>query len=691
MTALPPRTILIVDDSVDDRATIRRYLARHDREYTMLEAATGAEGLGLARANRIDCLILDYSLPDMDGHQVLDGLRREGERLLPTPVVMLTGHEDDAMAFDALEKGAQDYLVKDALTPRSLARAIENSMAKFRVQRELFESQAAVELRNHKLEMLQDELKQKLTELASATHTKDQFMAVMSHEMRTPLNAIIGYAELLEMEIHGSLTEEQRQQVDRIRVGGRHLLDLINDLLDLARADANKLELDLRPVDLQAVLEEVTALLEREAQAKRLRLTLEGCDRPILVQADLQRIRQIFVNLVGNAIKFTEEGSVSVRCGPGAADGTVSVEVTDTGIGIDPEVIPLVFNEFYQAKGDLTRKHGGSGLGLAIAQRMAKLMGGQITVESRLGEGTTFTMMLRTADRGSGIDRSDDADLASRSGQRGRSDRTGSGSPDVVVGFSDDAEALAELARQLLPRIRLVWSTDPNEISALTRRESPVLVVLDISSAGGSAWRAAMSLQEIAETASSAVFLIPSLPPHGSGDGALKGDPGWLSMISKPFTGDQLSDAVSVAVAGVRDAEAGRGRPYRVLVVDDDMDSRRVAATFLKDFQLEVVEAPDGETGLVAMRVQRPDVVVLDLMMPVLDGFGVLAAMRADPSLATIPVVVLTAKDLTEGERQFLARTAMRVLQKGEHRLTDVAALVLRAAERAPLQRASAD
>jgi signal transduction histidine kinase len=673
------RTVLLVEDSAADREVVRRLLRQRTRAYTVVEAATGAEGLAMCRDTHVDCVILDYYLSDMDGLQFLDALAAPTGKV-PLPVTLLTARDDDATAAEVLARGAQDYLIKDALTSHALGRAVENTIEKFRILRELEEQRAMIELRNHKLEVLRDELQAKVEDLADATKAKDRFLAVMSHEMRTPLNAILGYADLLDMELEGVLAEGQRQQVERIRVGSRHLLGLINDVLDLTRADARKLDLDMRPVDLPAVVEEVAALLQAQAGPRGIALVVEPCRTEIPhVQADLQRLRQILINIVGNALKFTDEGSVTIRCAveEGAdAVGTVRVDVTDTGIGIDVDILPLIFNEFYQAKGELTRRHGGTGLGLSISRRLAELMGGSIEVTSVVGEGSTFTLRLRPSTAGSALRPEDvldhDAAMAAHAAAARRVQVQR-----AVVAYSSEGDTLQELSRRVHPRVRLAWTTDVDEVVPLAVREHASLVVLDIGAQGGAAWRAAMTLKDLDELSDTAVLLLPAIPAASADDPADALNLGWVSLVPKPFTAEQLTRAVSNAAATVGGED---DREVDVLVVDDDPDSRRVAAQFLSDAHVHVRESADGESALVEMRRRSPDVVVLDLMMPVLDGFGVLATMRADPVLSSVPVVVLTAKSLTEAERQFLSRSAVRVLQKGEYRLADVAALVLRAA-----------
>jgi signal transduction histidine kinase len=684
MSSMDGRLILIIDDEADDRKLIRRLLlSQYERPYTVIEAGTGNEGLMAVDTQPVDCVILDYYLPDMNGSHFIATLKERAGGGIPVPIAMLTGRDSDDVATRALEEGAQDYLVKDGLTRTGLIRSVENAIEKFRIQHELIESRTAIEMRNHKLEVLRDQLQEKIEELAEATQAKDQFMAVMSHEMRTPLNAIIGYADLLELELEGDLSAGQREYVKRILVGSRHLLDLINDVLDLARADARRLELDIRPVDLGAVLEEVSALLQSQAAEKGIDLIVSAPD-PLFppVNADLNRLRQILTNLIGNAIKFTEDGHVRVSSEI-ADDGRIRVRVEDTGIGIDPEILPLIFSEFYQARGGLSRERGGSGLGLAISRTLAQLMAAEIEVQSALGHGSTFTLTLERSEPGADL-RQEDLDAHAARMEFQATPRTPAERV-VVVAFGDDPDSLRELEKQVRSSVRLLWTADAAEVGRVAAEERAALVVLDISSAHGAAWRVAHSLQDIPALADTAILLLPSIPaaaPAESGQGI---DLGWLSLVPKPFTAAQLTQAVSTAASG-RGDEGDPGRDlhdFDVLVVDDDPDSRRVAAKFLAEAGVTVREAPDGESALAEMQRAIPDVVVLDLMMPVLDGFGVLAAMRADPVLCPVPVVVLTAKTLTDAERRFLARTAVRVLQKGEHRLADVAALVLRAAARA--------
>ena len=526
-------------------------------------------------------------------------------------------------------------------------------------------------------------------EAEEANRAKSQFLANMSHELRTPINAIIGYADLLEVGVAGPLTEGQQSYVDRLKSGSQHLIGLVNEILDLAKVEAGEMVVERQAAPIVDAAEAALSLVAPQAAAKEIEVVLEppACDPESLYLGDADRVRQILVNVLSNAVKFTPSGGrIMVRChlldacdhtgAEGPRTGPcIGVEVEDTGVGIAPEHLSRVFEPFLQVDDKNTRQEGGTGLGLTISRKLARLMGGDLTVESRPGEGSTFTLLLPAGT-------ANERPLGNLAGTEGLPAE----SPMVVVAFGEDRKTLDDLEREVHPNVRLVGTIRVDEVVALASREHARLVVLDISGESGAAWRVAHTLHDIPELAHTAVLLLPSIAPATSTDT----DPGrlglgWISLVSKPFTSEQLTHAVSVAALGddQHTMLAGSMDGYDVLIVDDDPDTRRIAATYLNEAKVKVREALDGALALEEMRRTTPDVVVLDLMMPVLDGFGVLDAMQVDPALARIPVVVLTAKSLTEAERQLLARTAVQVLQKGSHHLADVAALVLRAAAHA--------
>ncbi len=560
-------------------------------------------------------------------------------------------------------------------------------------------AEQALVRRTADLERARDQLQDQAIELADATQARDRFMATVSHEMRTPINAVLGYADLLDLEIPGSLTDAQRDYVARIQRTGRGLLDLVNDVLDLTRAEFGHLDVELASVDPLPVIEEVAALVEGQAQQKGLVLSLVAPDGAVPpVRADRRRVRQVLLNLLANAVKFTETGTVTLRIS--TVGPRVEFSVGDTGIGISPEQLPFVFEEFYQADRNLTRRYGGAGLGLAISRRLAQLMGGELTARSELRRGSTFTLTLLRADDGGG-DGSDGSDRAAsvvdgsaQAGSDGRHPADGERPPRTpirVVVFGPDDSVLGELGRTLYPDIQILVARTSDDVRGLAHREHAALIVLDVNANGGAGWQVAHTLREDSTLDHVPILILPT-SAGGAGRVASALDLGVVAFAGKmrePPT-DEAARLTRAVERAATDAAARRGESNSptagaaidVLVVDDDADARRITMQVLQNAGASVREATDGESGLAAMRTRRPDVAVIDLLMPVLDGFGVLAAMRADARLRSVPVVVLTTKALTAAERDYLARTAERVLEKGEYRLSDVATLILRAATR---------
>ena len=564
-------------------------------------------------------------------------------------------------------------------------------------------AEQALVRRNAELEAARDELHEQAVDLADAQQARDRFMATVSHEMRTPINAVMGYVDLLDLGLAGDLAEPQREYVRRVRRSSRQLLDLVNDVLDLTRAEFGHLEVDLVPVDVAPVVEEAVALLEEQAARKAIRLTVApsaGAAPP--VSADRRRLRQILVNLLANAVKFTDRGLVTLRVEHDADAARFVVE--DSGIGINPEQLGRVFDEFFQADSKLTRRHDGAGLGLSISRRLARLMGGDLSAASEPGRGSTFTLRLPLA-RAAGATAAPSTPpaespappaaptvTAAAGAAHPAGARPAPGASVVVFGPNEATVAL--LARSLYPDLTLVHVSQAHEVLDVVARAAPALVVLDVIRADGAGWQVAHALRADSRFDDVPLLILPASADHAA-RGATALDLGAVLFAAKVGAGssappvapgeagsarrrDGLARAVERAAAVGRGAE--RTGAADVLVVDDDPDARRIAAGVLRAVGADVREAADGEAALDAMRLRRPDVAVIDLLMPVLDGFGVLAAMRADPRLRTVPVVVLTTKSLTPAERQYLARTAERVLEKGEHRLSDVATLILRAA-----------
>jgi signal transduction histidine kinase len=373
-----PLRILLVDDDEVDRMAVKRLLQRSGVDALVEERAGLADALAAAASQEFDCVLLDYHLPGSDGVQLLRDLRNAG---VTAPVVALTGQGDEEVAVELMKAGAADYLSKSTLTPERLERSMRYALALFRAEEDR--------------RLLLEREQQARLQAQAANRAKDEFLATLSHELRTPLNAILGWARLLAS---GHLDEATaRRAVEIIERNTRLQAQLIEDLLDISRIITGKLRLDLKAVPVRSILDAAVDSVRPAADAKRIGLDfdLDGAGDAIL--CDPARMQQVIWNLLSNAIKFTPDGgrvSISAR----RVAGSVSILVTDTGAGIDPDFLPFVFDRFRQQDPATTRSVGGLGLGLAIVRHLVELHGGTVEAHSPgEGRGATFVVTIPVA------------------------------------------------------------------------------------------------------------------------------------------------------------------------------------------------------------------------------------------------------------------------------------------------------
>jgi signal transduction histidine kinase/CheY-like chemotaxis protein len=513
-----------------------------------------------------------------------------------------------------------------------------------------FAAQAAVAVENARLFQ---EIQNKGRELEVASRHKSQFLANMSHELRTPLNAIIGVTEMLLEDAQAAAQPDQIEAHERILRAGRHLLALINDILDLSKIEAGKLELSLESVALAPLVEDVVATI-RPLAAKNANQVDVQCPVDVgAIRADPTRLRQALLNLASNASKFTERGRIRVTVTRRPEDGGrdwVTMAVSDTGIGMTPEQMAKLFEEFTQADASTTRKYGGTGLGLAISRRLCRMMGGDITVTSAPGQGSTFTIRLPADART--VPPAATEPVPRPIATEPRPGPPGPASNRVLV--IDDDETVRDLMDRFLVKEGFSVITAANGIEGLKRAREvhPAAITLDVMMPDLDGWTVLAALKGDPELADIPVILVTIVDEKARGFAL-----GATDYMVKPIDRERLASVLRT-LCGDRPA------PH-ALVVEDDETTRSVIRQTLQRAGWSVAEAEHGRWGLDRVAERRPDVIVLDLMMPEMNGFDFLGALRGNPEWRAIPVLVLTAMDLTDEDRRRLNGEVERILQKG--------------------------
>ena len=488
-----------------------------------------------------------------------------------------------------------------------------------------------------------------------ANRAKSQFLANMSHELRTPLNAVIGYSEMLQEECEDIGATQLIPELGRIRAAGKHLLALVNDILDLSKIEAGRMELFLEKFDIATAVGDVSVTVQPLVEKNGNTLEVRCPPDVGSMYADLTKVRQALFNLLSNAAKFTRKGAIALEVTRPAGDGNgsrrfVEFRVRDTGIGMTPEQVGRLFEPFMQADPSTTREYGGTGLGLSITRKFCQMMGGDVLVESESGKGSTFTIRLPLeVPAANAVPGASTPAVAARAGSQPCPPE---GAPTILV-VDDDADARA-LAERLLTNegYRVITASDGLEGLRLAREHRPVAITLDVLMPQMDGWAVLTSLKSEPELADIPVIMVTM-----TGDRNLGFALGASDFITKPIDRGRL--------LGLLKRYACRAMPCRVLVVDDDAVSRDLLRPVLEAEGWAVEEAEDGTEALRRVTEAPPDLILLDLIMPGMNGFELAATLHRSEAWRSIPVVVMTAKDLTEEDRQRLNGNVARVLQKG--------------------------
>jgi signal transduction histidine kinase/DNA-binding response OmpR family regulator len=505
---------------------------------------------------------------------------------------------------------------------------------------------------------------QAIEEMRHADQLKSQFLANMSHELRTPLNSIIGFSRVILKGIDGPISDLQQQDLNAIYNSGQHLLNLINDVLDLSKIEAGKMELSIEEnVNLAELINSVMSTAIGLVKDKPITLKSNLSPQLPLVRGDTTRIRQVIINLLSNAAKFTDEGSITIEAEEqngllGMPE--VIVRVVDTGPGIAPEDQDKLFLPFSQVDASPTRKTGGSGLGLSISRYLVEMHGGRIGLTSKADQGSTFFFTLPVSS--SGRNPEDQPTGQSQEQEKGEA---------VILAIDDEPQVLNLYKRYLENHGYQIFPlSDPSQAVEKARQIQPRAITLDISMPEQDGWNVLEDLKGNPSTRHIPVILCSIL--NASQNQARGYRLGASDYLMKPILEDDLIQALERL-----NQEAGQ---IEVLIVDDDpQELRMLQKAFHNSGNFRIIPAEGGHQALTILRSRQPQAIILDLYMPDLDGITLLETLRADPGTREIPVIVFTAGDLSNEDKARLKEIAQVLLRKDQVKNSDLPGVIIKA------------
>jgi len=474
--------------------------------------------------------------------------------------------------------------------------------------------------------------------LEEASRLKSEFLSNMSHELRTPLNSVMALSSVLKMNAAQKLDTEELEYLDVIKRNGKNLLDLINDILDLSKIEAGHMDVTLSFFNLRTTIEDLLDSLRPLATEKELSFRMDIAPLP-KIQSDEKRVHQILLNLIGNAVKFTEKGEVAVHVD--INNDKICIKIADTGIGISQKDLSSIFEEFRQVDGSTSRRHEGTGLGLAIAYKATINLGGDLSVKSIPGMGTTFSLNLPLTWQGESLQTENFHSIQPSEMIENRK---------TILVVDDEPEAMNLIADYLSKEgYNTLKATSGAEALRLAKTHKPFAITLDLIMPEMDGFETLQHLKKDPETSNIPVIIVSV--SHDQKTGLTLGAVG---HVTKPVIRNELIKEINKACAN----------PVSIMVVDDNELDRNNIMEMITLENMQVISAENGRVCIEKIREALPDVLVLDMMMPELDGFGVLEVLRSDTLTMSLPVIIVTAKDLTLEDKNRLNQYVVSVLSK---------------------------
>ncbi|EDN69725.1 Signal transduction histidine kinase [Beggiatoa sp. PS] len=650
--------VLIVDDNHKNllslRTLIEEYLPLH-----IFEADSGVAALKVTMKYSIDLILLDVQMPDMDGFETAKAICSR-PKTQHVPIIFLTAaYKSKEFQQKGYALGAVDYLTKP-IDPHQLINRIQ-TYVRFIEQEYQVQERSAEILKTNQL--LQQEIVERQQiekalseakeiaeharqEAETANITKSQFLANMSHELRTPLNAIIGYSEILREDAEDLEQEDFIPDLKKIDTAGRHLLGLINDVLDLSKIESGKMDLLIEPVNLDMLIDKVLGTVQPLIEKKANLLKIE---RPTVlgkIQTDMTKLCQILLNLLSNAAKFTEQGIIEFQIYHqiNTEGDKVIFCVTDNGIGMTEKQQEKLFHPFTQADSSTTRRYGGTGLGLTITKDFAEMMGGHIKVASDFGFGSTFTLSLPIQAKITPIKKASKLESSTLKAQG-------------IILLIDDDPTVRDALKHDLSQLgyAVACATDGIDGIKLANKLRPDAILLDAEMPEMDGWRILSMLKSDSLLALIPVIMTSMEEIEHGGEAQ-----GVFDYITKPINPKRL-------VAILKKCRLQNESKSLIMVVEDNASIRHLTMKIIENEGWQVFPAENGQIALDHLDQKKPDLILLDLTMPVMDGFELITHLQANEKWRKIPVIVLTAIELNTDEHARLSDYVDSVYRKGTH------------------------